>query len=224
MRITATVLTHNTATNGRERLLRDAVASLAEADMVIVVDNSSTDDTPALIQSLDVAYYLADDSVTTCGHGTNLCARVAIGAPRTNLCVLSDEDMWWRPGWADQLRAWWSEAPLEVALTGCHLEPEFPWNAITGTVTYGGVTGLLRESTGAASWSFRSNTWGGIGPVPEKVQGVGDVPTCEKVRRAGRLIAQLDLAEHRGQGASTWGNRTDELYGWDLEPVKARIA
>lgn len=215
--IAAAVLTRNVFDYGRRELLEDCVRSLAAADIdVVVVDNHSTDGTQDLVRDWDG--YCSTDRLTTCGHGTNLCARIATGRG-ADLCVLSDDDMLWRDGWADKLRAWWADAPDEVMLTGCHVEPVFTWNKIRGRAVYGGIPGLLRDSTGAASWSFRSTDWRKIGPVPERQQGWGDVPTCQRVRARGYEIAQLDLCVHRGVDSSTWGNRTVEMHGWNVEPA-----
>jgi GT2 family glycosyltransferase len=219
--IAAAVLTYNLFVHGRLDLFRQAVESLSEPGVVVIpVDNHSTDGTADVIR--EMGGYCSLDELTTCGHGTNLCARVAIGTGAT-LCVLSDDDMWWRPGWSDHLRAWWSEAPDDVLLTGCHLEPVFPWNLIHGRIVCGGIPGLIRASTGAASWSFRADDWPRIGPVPERRQGWGDVPACGRVWASGARVAQVDLAEHAGHGRSSWGNRTIELHGWDIEPVRRAL-
>lgn len=221
MSITACVLTYNLFANDRADLFRATMDSLhAVGVRVIPVDNHSTDGTSEVVAEL--GGYCSKDLLTTCGHGTNLCARVAIGTD-ADLCVLSDDDMIWRDGWVDQLTAWWTDAPDDVILTGCHLEPEFSWNEVRGTVTSGGVPGLLRASTGAASWSFRAADWPKIGPVPDRTQGWGDVPACERVWASGYRVAQIDLADHAGHGRSSWGNRTIELHGWDIAPVRQRL-
>lgn len=217
MKITAAILCHDLFRHDRESLFWDCYRSLSvEGVRVVPVDNGSTDGTSELVAEL--GGFVSRDRLSTCGHGTNLCARVAIGTDAT-LCVLSDDDMGWRPGWADRLRTWWLHAPADVALTGCHLEPMFDWNTIDERVTYGGVPGLIRASTGAASWSFRPADWAKIGPVPEKIQGWGDVPTCQRLAAQGLRVAQIDLADHNGH-TSTWGNRTVEMHGWDVEPVR----
>jgi hypothetical protein len=219
--IVATVLTHNVYDNDRLDLFEQTVDTLTVPGVrVIPVDNHSTDGTDELVRTL--GGYCSTDTNTTCGHGTNLCARVALGAD-ADLCVLSDDDMRWGIGWADELRAWWKAAPLDLVLTGCHLEPQFAWNEIVGRVDCGGIPGLLRKSTGAASWSFKAENWRLIGPVPEKRQGWGDVPACERLIANGYRLAQIDLAEHAGHGRSSWGNRTIELHGWDIEPVQRAL-
>lgn len=222
MNITACILTFNLIANRREDLFWETHHSLSEAGVTVIpVDNGSGDGTHKIVE--DLGGFVWQGWNTTSGHGTNLCARVALGT-NPDLCVLSDDDMVWHPGWHETLAAWWAEAPDDLVLTGCHLEPFFPWNGPYAKVTYGGTTGLMRASTGAASWSFRPADWPKIGPVPQQIQGHGDVPACQNVWANGGRIAQIDLATHIGQGKSTWGNRTDAMYGWDVDPVRELIA
>jgi glycosyltransferase involved in cell wall biosynthesis len=219
--IAATVLAYNLYANDRLDLFEQTVDSLSVPGVrVIPVDNGSDDGTSEIVRGM--GGYVSAARNTTCGHGTNLCARVAIGTD-ADLCVLSDDDMHWQPGWNTELKAWWSEAPNDIVLTGCHLEPVFPWNTVKGREVYGGIPGLLRQSTGAASWSFRRGDWPVIGPVPQSQQGYGDVPACERLIANGYRIAQLDLATHAGHGRSSWGNRTIEMHGWDIAPVQRAL-
>ena len=215
MRIVAAILTHNTATHRRNDLLAACHTSLAaEADAVSVIDNGSTDATPTLLA--DARYDVVRNAGrwTTSGAGTNAQAAWC-EAQHADLCVLSDDDMYWRPGWADRLRAYWESADSDVALVGCHLEPLFAWNTIVGR----GDGVLYRTSTGAASWTFRAGTWRTIGPVPSKRQGWSDVPACMSLRERGYTIAQLDLAEHRG--VSTWGNGSSTFHDDQIERVRS---
>jgi glycosyltransferase involved in cell wall biosynthesis len=214
MRIVAAILTHNTTTNNRGSLLADCYASLiAEADRVVVVDNGSTDSTSELLNAAGYLTIRNDGRWTTSGAGTNLQAAWC-GQQGADLCVLSDDDMWWRPGWADRLRDFWTRAHDDVVLAGCHLEPLFAWNTITGRTT----DALYRASTGAASWTFKHGTWHTIGPIPAKRQGWSDVPACMSLRERGLTIAQLDLAEHRG--ISTWGNGASSFRDEQIQRVR----
>lgn len=222
MKVLAAILTYRPHATGRLTMLADTFDSLtAEADAVWVVDNGSgPDEVAAITDTLGVQPFTHDGPIHTCGHGTNLQARVLAGAARfDDICVLSDDDMAWRPGWRDALVRWWNRAPSAYILAGCHLEPEFAWNAITGTIN----GALVRESTGAASWTYRAQSHAHIFPIPEKLQGTGDVPACQRLRAVDWRIAQLDLADHVGT-ESTWGNRTVEMFGWNVKPVRARLA
>jgi glycosyltransferase involved in cell wall biosynthesis len=219
VKIAAAVLTFQAVTHDRVDLLLDTLDSLDEADELLVVDNGSTDGSQDLVH--DLGGYVNDAPLTTSGHGTNLQARL-LAATDADICVLSDDDMHWRPGWSDRLRSWWADAPDDVALTGCHIEPLFPWNKVHGTITRGGIPALVRASTGAASWSYRARHYDDIfGPagIPQQVQGHGDVPACDRIHDRGFRICQIDLADHRGHERSTWGNRTIERYGWDVQPA-----
>ena len=221
--IRAAILTYRPKATNRLRLLRSTFLSLIdEADAVWVVDNGSgPDEVDAITDTLGLPPWTHSGDLHTCGYGTNLQARILAGADCApdDICVLSDDDMIWRPGWADQLAAWWAAAPADVVLTGCHLEPAYPWNTIAGAVTHGGVDGLVRASTGAASWSYRAMSHDRIFPIPQRHNGTGDVPACQRIIDGGGTICQLDIAEHVGL-ESTWGNRTVEMHGWDVDPVR----
>jgi len=108
-----------------------------------------------------------------------------------------------------------------VALTGCHLEPDFDWNTILGHPRYGRVPGLWRASTGAASWSFRAGEW--FGPIEESAAGAADIHACHRLWSQGRRVAQLDLATHAGNQRSAWGNPTVDDLGWEVGPVRDRL-
>lgn len=221
MKVGATILTYNHLSTGRADLFDQTLETIQDIGddfdvefKLYIVDNGSMDGTEEKVRKL--GGFCCKDPNTTSGHGTNVCARILQGA-NVDISVLSDDDMAWTPGWLAQLCDWYRGLPRDVVLTGCHLEPEFPWNAITAKLTVGERIGLIRHSTGAASWSFRSQDWPKIGPIAEKIQGWGDVPACDAVRARGLRIAQIDLATHAGQFVSTWGNPPNEHAVLDRE-------
>jgi len=70
------------------------------------------------------------------------------------------------------------------------------------------VHGLIRPTVPGSAWTFRSQDWfDAIGPFPE-VQGYDDTPTCHRLVSWGRLLVAADLAEHRGEDRSVWGNQS----------------
>lgn len=207
MKVGAAVLTYHPSRHGRLDWLDECVLSLTEADEVVVIDNGSDPgdvDAVRRIAAHHGARFAANPGpLHSCEHGTNLRA-AALEQLGVDLSVTSDDDIVWRAGWRDRLEAWWSEAPDGLVVTGCHVEPDYPWNVTYGALTCGGITGKLRASTGSGTWSFRD--WRRVGPLHEWQQGWGDVPACLRLRHVGLDIAQIDLAEHRGEHASTWGN------------------
>jgi len=222
MRVAVAVLTYNQIEYDRRDLFEGTVASLRRTDHpfeLFLIDNGSSDGTAEIVSSLGGSCF--DGLETSPSAGTNRCAHIAAGSG-ADLCVVSDDDMQWSSGWLERLVAWWTDAPADLALTGCHLEPDFAWNTMMGVTCYGGVPGLWRSSTGAASWSFRGPEW--FGPIDVYATGAPDVFACHRLWAQGRRVAQVDLASHEGLGRSTWGNPTFAQLGWDLGPVHARLS
>lgn len=228
MRVAAAILTRNVHEHDRRDLFERTVDSLKSAGVELyVIDNHSDDGTDELVRSaVDWTPWCSRADNTTSGFGTWLCCRVLAGTG-AHVCVVSDDDMEWDAGFTAPLTDWWTHAPKDLLVTGGHLEPEFHWNAIQERVQYGDTIGLIRASSGAASWTFRSNDYDTLSTIATKFpmtrQGVWDVPVCDGIRASGYRIGQLDLAEHIGQGRSSWGNGTESMYGWDVDPVRASL-
>lgn len=226
MKTAACVLTRNQFDHERCDLFETTVESLTSVDELFVVDNGSTDGTDAFIKDGPWRSYLSTNPNTTSGFGTWLCCRI-LAATDADLCIVSDDDMQWHDRFLEQLSAWWEHAPTDLMLTGGHLEPEFPWNTITETVTYGTTPGLIRASTGAASWTFLRKHYRALAdavrPFPIDRQGTWDVPVCNAIRDRSWRIGQVDCAGHVGRGRSSWGNGTESMYGWDVAPVRALL-
>lgn len=229
VKIAAAVLTRNQFEHERRDLFDQTIDSLqvAGVDELFVIDNGSTDGTAARVcQVVNTTTYLSSEPNTTSGFGTWLCCRIVMGW-EPDICIVSDDDIVWQPDCLERLTDWWVHAPNELGLTGGHLEPEFPWNAVERIAQYGGARGLIRQSTGAASWTFPHDRYDNLARaalrLPNRRQGVWDVPMCERLRQLGLQIGQLDLAEHIGQGRSSWGNGTESMYGWDVESVRGLL-
>lgn len=233
MKCVAAVLTRNVYKTGRRDLFERTIASLqGQVDELLVVDNNSDDGTSRLLDDGEDqhewrVFRPPNIGNTTSGYGTHYAVRLARGSEQDTLCVVSDDDMAWRDGARESLEDWWSHAPEDVVLTGGHLEPEFAWNSITQAVQFGTTKGFLRASTGAASWTFLSERYdllrGALRLIPTTIQGTWDVPVCQHLRTTGSRIGQIDVADHIGQGRSSWGNGTEQLFGWDVESVRAKL-
>ena len=148
-----------------------------------------------------------------------------------DVVIFSDDDMHWRADAhpQDKLRAIWGASSCpegdwsRVAIVSGLLEPEWHWNTPRLTMRPGGVPVLVRDSAPGAAWTFRLNPLRQDGDVPiigEKLRTMldrdgpqvfaeswgADYRFCELLRREGRTVAQVDLADHRGWGRSTHGN------------------
>ena len=77
-------------------------------------------------------------------------------------------------------------------------------------VEAGGVAALVRDTAPGGAWTLRAADWPRIGPVPE-APGWDDVPTCNRLRKQGYRVCQIDLADHVGEDHSTWGNISNRL-------------
>lgn len=211
MTVGAAVLTYRPGEHDRLDWLDECLSSLTEADALVLIDNGSPrsdlDVIRAIAREHGAMFAHNAGPLHSCEHGTNLRA-AALESLGVDLSVISDDDIVWRPGWRDRLEEWWRDAPADLIITGCHVEPDFSWNATYGHRTAAGMIGKLRQSTGSGTWSYRTADWRRIGPVHEWQQGWGDVPACHRLRTIGLDIAQIDLADHRGAYASTWGNRS----------------
>lgn len=208
MKLAVGVLTHNAIEHGRVDLIRTTLGSLLEDGAPIyLVDNGSTDGTDELVRGWGGA--AIRDAVSTCGHGMNVVigACVASGA---DVVVFSNDDISWHPGWAEKVRAFWSEAPEDLLICSGSLEPEYPWNTPRAAICCGGVKALVRDTAPGGTWTLRAEAWKLIGPVPE-TPGVDDVPTCQRLNALGYRVAQMDVATHIGEDASTWGNESWRL-------------
>jgi hypothetical protein len=207
MKVVAAMLIHNAISHDRLDMAKEnAWALSAEADELIVWDNGSTDGTADWVASIGGTCDVPADGVTTGGRGMNNAATAA--AKRGDVVVLTADDMFWRPGWREIVETFWTHADPRIALFCGLLEPEYPWSVPEGGVNVGGVGGLIRPTVPGSGWTFRSKDWlEFIGPVPE-TQGKDDVPTCRRLVDWGRLLVAADLAEHRGEDRSLWGNQS----------------
>lgn len=91
--------------------------SMKEADKVIVLDTGSTDDTPAILRSLGATVY-----EKTYDHFRFDVARndsLALVPDEYNICVCTDLDELFEPGWAETLRSSWIE--------GIHVRALYPY-------------------------------------------------------------------------------------------------
>jgi hypothetical protein len=121
-----------------------------------------------------------------------------------DVVVLSDDDMEWKVGASEVIEAIWNNPSDKLVIVCGLLEPVWHWNTPRRTQECGGVNVLVRDSCPGAAWTFRWKDEEKIFPV--KADFGYDVDTCRRLVAEGYEVAQVDLAEHAGWGASTHGN------------------
>ena len=206
MKVVGWVFTQDAFKHERNEWLRNVVAALGEADEVLVFDHHSEDATPELVSELGGVRWLHDDGNRTIGRAMNLGHQAAADAAGPDgIVVTAQDDIVWRPGWRDRLEAFWSDAPLDIAIVSGLLEPNFPWAAPLERVEHGGLAGLSRVTVPGGAWTYRGGMWQ-VMRWANEVAPSHDMPICERTREAGFRLIAVDLADHLGANRSTWGN------------------
>lgn len=213
MRVTAGVLTWNPVSNSRMELLAETVASLAAADRVVVFDNGSMDEWSLDWETITLPRLAGFPHGNTCGYGMNKMSKALDG----DIVVLSNDDIAWKPDAVETLREVWAEATDDVTIISGLVEPTFalpgqrPWNEPISALTIADHRLLSRRSVPGGAWTYRNKHQDRIFPV-STFHGTDDVPACHRLVSDGFKVACLDLADHAGVGASTWGNASHDRY------------
>lgn len=226
MKVVVGIMTHNAMANLRLSLLEQTIESVhrafPNADKVLF-DNGSTDGTEHFVRERDDVALCVTwrppntwPGATTPGAGRNALLPRMLGL-YPDIVVFSDDDMAWRQGAEQRLVEVWKHAPKDLFLVSGLLEPEWHWNTPRETVACGREKVLVRDSCPGAAWSFRASdvprTSSPVYPPnpPYFTPSFGyDYKFCCALREKGMRVAQMDLAEHIGWGASTHGNDADQ--------------
>lgn len=170
----------------------------------VILDNGSTDGSADLVK--EVGGILNKSGNHTTGHGMNLAIAEAMKY-EPDIILFSADDFQYRKGFAARLVDFWNDAPDDVIMASCYLEPLWEWNKIVSVDTAGGQRYAIRTSIPGSNWSFRARDVAKIFPVPESTGGE-DLSTCDRLRRQRYRLAALDLVVHIGEEESAWGNQS----------------
>lgn len=202
LKVAICVLTYN-----RRSLFVRTMGSLLNSGYAfnpVIVDNGSTDGSADIVKEMGGILNKSDNHKT--GYGMNLAVKEAM-KHEPDIILFTADDFLYRKGFLDMLISFWKEAPDDVVMASCYLEPLWDWNQVTETDIAGGQRYAIRDSIPGSNWSFRVRDLDKIFPVPEKTGGE-DLETCHRLRREGHRLAALDLVDHIGEEQSAWGNQS----------------
>ena len=202
VRVAVCVLTYN-----RKDLFLRTIGSLKYPHhpyVPVIVDNGSTDGTAEIVKGIGGT--LNKSGNTTTGHGMNMAIDEAM-THKPDIILFTADDFEYRKGYLDRLVRFWQNAPSDIIMASCYLEPVWGWNEVLSVDTAGGQRYAIRTSIPGSNWSFRAAHVDKIFPVPEKTGGE-DLETCERLRRLRYRLAALDLVKHIGEEQSAWGNQS----------------
>jgi hypothetical protein len=107
------------------------------------------------------------------------------------LVYISDNDIYFLPGWQERLLTAWENRPREIKVLGggCH-----KWLGGPRTVNVGGIEYRIKDALSGWSWLLERSTWVDYGPLDGNALGSGqseDWAFCQRVREAGFEVASI---------------------------------
>lgn len=170
----------------------------------VIVDNGSTDGSAELVKGIGGILNTSGNHTT--GRGMNMAMDEAMKHD-PDIILFTADDFEYRKGFIRRLVDFWQDAPEDIIMASCYLEPLWEWNKILDTGTAGGQRYAIRTSIPGSNWSFRASDLSKIFPVSERTGGE-DLAVCERLRRQRYRLAALDLVDHIGEEQSAWGNQS----------------
>ncbi len=201
MKVAVALLTYN-----RQSLFLKTLNSMKYSGVhyfPVIVDNGSIDGTADIVRGL--GGIVNDTGNHTTGRGMNIAIEAAMKC-KPDLIVFTADDFYYRKGWLKRLVNFWENAPQDVSIASCYLEPLWSWNEIIKVDT-AGERYAIRTSIPGSNWTFKAETVDSFYPLQEKTGGE-DLAVCDWMRRQRYRLAALDLVIHTGEQSSAWGNES----------------
>lgn len=200
MKITVGVLSYK-----RKELLIRTLTSLYQSGLdVVLYDNGSNDGAEQIVRELGGEVNTGANQST--GHGMNKVIEMAL-ATNPDVVLFSADDFVYDAGFEKKLVEFWQNAPEDIKLASCYLEPSWDWNNVSEVGDAGNVHYAIRDTLPGSNWMFRVIDKDLILPIAEKTGGE-DLEICNRLTKQGYKLAALDLVDHIGETQSAWGNQS----------------
>jgi GT2 family glycosyltransferase len=188
-------------TKDRPRLFEQAIRSLyahTEDFQLLVVDDCSWE--LGLVYELALefgfALMLNDSPMPLGGSKNRAMQRMADG-----LVYLTDNDVYFKPGWSETLLEAWRVRPPDIGLLGggCH-----EWLGTNRTADVAGFQYHYKDAVSGWSWLTEKLLWEQYGPFAADALGSGkseDWDFCQKLKKAGYEVASIwpEVVVHCGR-------------------------
>jgi len=200
-RLAVAVLTYNR----KDMLVKTLTSLYADQQAeIFVYDNGSTDGSVEIVKSIGGEVNKGVNHTT--GHGMNRVIDMAMKS-QPEIILFSADDFVYCERYAERIIGFWSNAPEDIKLASCYLEPMWQWNEVSETGDAGKEHYAIRASIPGSNWMFRASDAHLILPIAEKTGGE-DLEICHRLISQGYRLAALDLVDHIGERESAWGNQS----------------
>lgn len=208
----------------RLRLTEQALISLLRNSRTIpnimIVDDASQPATQAWLNNWIKSHEDAELIRHEESRGTGWARNIGVAAAREifgtdSLLYLSDNDVFFMPGWDTALRATHEFfGGFKIIGGGCH--PYLQASDVSCEVI-AGYQMATRDAVSGYSWLLDWATWDEFGPLDAHALGVRqseDWAMCQKIRKAGYFVGSIlpEMVVHTGL-TDTFGERPP---GWEI--------
>lgn len=216
MKANLTMLVHN-----RPKLTKQALATIGHHDEVLVLDDCSNEETKSVLQDFDVNVYALGETKGT-GYARNKVIEMSEKIfGRSEYLYLSDNDVWFFPGWLETLIACYEEAWKHgFRVLGAY---NHPYHLPIAAIEIPRRLHLVEEVHALAlqSMLMRWEVWDKYGPFditpPGRVRMSEDVAFTNKLKSDGGRVGVVSPALLVNTGVTdSFG---EKIPGYDL--VKA---
>jgi glycosyltransferase involved in cell wall biosynthesis len=179
-----------------EQSIRSLYANTVGKFDLTVVDDCSDDLRPVSLLAEEFGFSATwNTQPTPLGGSKNKALRGKDG-----LCYLTDNDVYFTPGWDEDLLAAWKNRDPKIKLLGGGCHPYLKTNRID---QHDGYQIHYKDAISGYSWLLEHETWKQYGPLDANALGSGqseDWAFCQRIKADGYEVASIwpEVVIHTG--------------------------